>query len=403
MKTKTNAFNAALGSRIQVSKANASSLRIIAAILLLSTVALTQAAVYRIDLSPPGTDVAVGLSSSNEPAGITNSSGSGSVISGGISFNTSNSTLSFAIGFGSAAGFADLSAPATAMHIHGSAGAGTNAPVLFDLAPFYFLATNPAKGGVIVGSVVYPTNQVTNLLAGLHYVNIHTTNNPDGEIRGQLIPLLNVAPEVACPAPATNECSEPATYTATVSDADGEPLVVVWKLDGTVVQTNNIPAGGPPTSATVSFTAELPLGSHTLEITATDSSTNSTTCSTSVTVVDTVPPVITSVSANPNVLWPPNHKMVTVPIQAVVTDACSSTTWRVISVSSSEGVKAKGSGNTAPDWMITGPHTVQLRAERAGGNKDGRVYTITIQAKDAAGNLSETSTVQVTVPHSRGN
>jgi len=402
MKTKTNALKAALSSRIQVSKVNGSSgplLRRITGLLLLSTVVLTQAAVYRFDLSPPGTDVAVGLSSSNEPAGITNSSGSGNEISGGISFNTSNSTLTFAIGFGSAAGFTDLSAPATAMHIHGSAGAGTNAPVFFDLAPFYFLATNPAQGGVIVGSIVYPGNQVSNLLAGLHYVNVHTTNNPDGEIRGQLIPLLNVAPEVACPAPATNECSVAGTYTATVSDADGEPLVVVWKLDGTAVQTNNIPAGGPPTSAVVSFTAELPLGTHTLEITATDSSTNSTTCSTSVTVVDTVPPVITSVSANPNVLWPPNHKMVTVPIQAVVTDACGATTWRVVSVSSSEAVNARGSGNTSPDWKITGPHTVQLRAERTGGNKDGRVYTITIQAKDAADNLSETATIQVTVPH----
>lgn len=369
---------------------------------LLAGAALAEAAVYRVDLSPAGTDVAVGLRPANEPAGVTNSTGSGNEISGGIVFDTTSSTLTFAIGYGSAAGFTDLTGPATAMHIHGPAGAGTNAGVQINLAPFHFPAVDPAKGGVVVGSVVYPSNQVANLLAGLHYVNIHTATNPAGEIRGQLIPLLNVAPDLSCPAAATNECSQAVTYTATVSDVDGEPVQVVWKLNGTAVQTNNIPAGGPPTSATITYTAELPLGSSTLELTATDSSSNSTTCATSVTIVDTVPPIITAVSATPNVLWPPNHKMITVPIQAVVTDACGATSWKVISIESSEAVNARGSGNTAPDWKIVNDHTVQLRAERAGGNKAGRTYTITIQAKDEAGNLSAPATVTVYVPHSQG-
>ena len=225
-------------------------------LLMVSGALISQAAVYRFDLSPPGTDVAVGMSSSNEvPA--TASTGSGNEISGGISFNTSNATLTFAIGYGSAAGFTDLTGPATVMHIHGPAGPGTNAGVIIDLAPFHFIAANPAQGGVIVGSVVYPSNEVANLFAGLNYVNVHTGLNPGGEIRGQLIPIINVAPEITCPAPATNECSVPATYTAIVSDADGEPVEVVWKLNGTVVQTNGIPAGGPPTSASVSFTAAL--------------------------------------------------------------------------------------------------------------------------------------------------
>jgi hypothetical protein len=176
----------------------------------------------------------------------------------------------------------------------------------------------------------------------------------------------------------------------------------VWKLKGTVVQTNSIPAGGPPTSASVSFTAALPLGPNTLEVVATDSSGNATSCSTTATIVDTIPPVITTASVNPNVLWPANHKMVTATVSATVTDSCGATTWKIISVSSSEAVGARGSGNTAPDWKITGDHTVQLRAERAGGNKAGRVYTITIQAKDAAGNLSATQDLQVSVPHDQG-
>jgi hypothetical protein len=372
------------------------------ALLLLATATLTQAAVYRFDLSPAGTDVAVGLSPLNEVPAVTNSTGSGNEISGGISFDTTSSILSFAIGYGSAAGFTDLTAPALSMHIHGPAGSGTSAPVVLNLAPFHFVAANPSLGGVIVGTATFPSNHVASLLAGLTYVNIHTTNNAPGEIRGQLIPLINVAPEVICPPASTIECSLLGTYTATVTDADGEPVQVVWKLNGTPVQTNNIPANGPPTSAVVSFSAELPLGVNILEVVATDSSTNSTSCSTTVTVVDTIPPVVASTSVNKSTLWPPNHKFVTVQVNATVTDACGPTTWKVISVTSSEAVDAKGSGNTSPDWKITGDHTVQLRAERTGGNKDGRVYTITVQAKDAAGNLSAPATVQVTVPHSRG-
>jgi hypothetical protein len=403
MNTKPTKRKTAVGHRPQSARSGSAGLLLVKAVLILiAGAACTQAAIFRFDLSPPGTDVGAGLSPSNEVPAVTNSSGSGNEISGGISFNTSNSTLTFAVGYGSAAGFTDLTGPAAAMHIHSPGGTGTNAGILFDLAPFHFVAANPAQGGVIVGSVVYPSNEVANLFAGLNYLNIHTATNPSGEIRGQLIPLVNVAPEVTCPGTVTNECSAPATYTATVSDADGEALEVAWKLNGTVVQTNQIPAGGPPTSASVAFTASLPLGTNVLEVTATDSAGNSTSCSTTVTIVDTIPPVITSASASPDVLWPPNHKMVSVAVRAVVTDSCGPTTWKIISVESSEAVDARGSGNTAPDWRISGDHTVQLRAERSGGNKAGRVYTITLQAKDVAGNLSETTQLQVTVPHSQG-
>src|SRR5262249_22474576 len=125
-----------------------------------------QAALVKFQLSPPSTDTAVGLSPSNQVPVATNSTGSGGEISGGIIFDTESSILQVAVGYGSAAGFTDLTGPANAMHIHGPAGPGTNANVLVSLVPFNFPASDPAKGGVIFANIQWPTNDSEVLLAG---------------------------------------------------------------------------------------------------------------------------------------------------------------------------------------------------------------------------------------------
>lgn len=210
--------------------------------------------------------------------------------------------------------------------------------------------------------------------------------------------ITNGPPSVTCPAASTNECGTLTTATAVVSDPDGDALTVVWSVNGVAIQTNDVPAS--TNSSSVTFSAHLSLGTNTVSVAATDTATNTTTCSTTVTVVDTTPPVIESVSATPNVLWPPNHKMVAIKVQARVTDTCSTTTWKITGVTSNEAADAKGSGKSAPEWQITGDHTLKLRAERS-GKGSGRIYTITIQAKDASGNTAS-KTVTVTVPHDQG-
>lgn len=363
-----------------------------------------QAALVHFQLSPAGTDAAVGLSPSNEVPVAVGSTGSGGTISGGIVLDTETSILDLAVGYGSAAGFTDLTGAAVAMHLHGSAGVGTNAGVVVSLVPYNFTAADPARGGVIVGKVPFPTNDIPNLLAGLFYLNIHTPQHPGGEIRGQLIAVAatNSPPSITCPGPSVVECPAEAEVTILVSDPDGDALTVVWSVDGTPVKTNGVAASNPPAAANLSFSSALPVGSHTVGVVVTDSAGNTASCSSAVNVVDTVPPVITSVSANPSSLWPPNHKLVPVKVNATVTDACSTTTWKIVKVQSNEAVNEGGSGSTAPDWKITGDHTVSLRAERS-GRGNGRTYTITVQAVDAAGNLSEKATTTVTVPKSQGN
>jgi len=207
-------------------------------------------------------------------------------------------------------------------------------------------------------------------------------------------------PVVVCPPASIVECGVSTAFTANVLDADGDALVAVWTLNGFALQTNSVDAGGPPTTATISFTAGLPLGTNELAIIVTDG-TNTASCSTTITVVDTTPPVISSVSTTPKGLWPPNHKLLPIIVKAVVTDTCGPATWKIVSVTSNESVNGHGDGNTPIDWVIIGDHKLKLRSERS-GNGNGRIYTITIQATDESGNVSEPATVEVTVPHDQG-
>lgn len=115
---------------------------------------------------------------------------------------------------------------------------------------------------------------------------------------------------------------------------------------------------------------------------------------------DTTPPVIASLTASSTTLWPPNHKMVAITLSAVASDNVGVTSLRIIAVASSEPDNGLGDGDTAGDIQFTGDLTLNLRAERS-GKGNGRTYTITVEARDAAGNKSY-GTTTVSVPKSQG-
>src|SRR4030095_9909149 len=81
--------------------------------------------------------------------------------------------------------FSGLSGPATAAHIHGPADATQAVGVIKGLN---FPA---ATSGIMSGTIDLSTltaEQVNAIKTGNAYVNIHTTANAGGEIRGQLVP-----------------------------------------------------------------------------------------------------------------------------------------------------------------------------------------------------------------------
>ncbi|SCK57706.1 CHRD domain-containing protein [Variovorax sp. HW608] len=74
-----------------------------------------------------------------------------------------------------------LSGPATGAHFHGPAAAGVNAAIVL---PFNS-ASSP-----IEGTATLTPAQAADLMAGRWYANVHTAANPNGEIRGQMLPKM---------------------------------------------------------------------------------------------------------------------------------------------------------------------------------------------------------------------
>jgi hypothetical protein len=107
---------------------------------------------------------------------------------------------------------------------------------------------------------------------------------------------------------------------------------------------------------------------------------------------------VLGITASPNVLSPPNHQMVNVTISVNLSSGAGAVTSKIIKVTSSDPTNTTGDGNTGGDWFVTGPLTLQLRAERSQSGV-GRTYTITVQSTDASGNVT-TGTTTVFVPPS---
>ena len=152
------------------------------------------------------------------------------------------------------------------------------------------------------------------------------------------------------------------------------------------------PGWHPPGPST---TAPSAMGSYTVTATITDANYVGSATAT-LRIVDTTAPVITRLVASPSTLWPANHQLVPVSLNASASDASRRVTLRIIAVTSSEADSGLGRGDKPHDIEITGALKLNLRAERS-DRGEGRTYTITVEAKDAAGNAS-TKTVTVVVP-----
>jgi hypothetical protein len=76
-----------------------------------------------------------------------------------------------------------LLSAATAAHIHGPADSAKNAGLIIT-----FTNVPSSTFGTISGTATLSNQELAEMAMGLTYANIHTTNYPGGEIRGQVLP-----------------------------------------------------------------------------------------------------------------------------------------------------------------------------------------------------------------------
>lgn len=222
------------------------------------------------------------------------------------------------------------------------------------------------------------------------------TGSANGTVEGQSVPIdLNLpgiykdlGPPIARVVPSeTVECSSPAgaevqlDASASTDPDAGDKLRYFWFESG-----DQIAEGVTPS-------VQLPLGSHEILLNVLDPYSISAATS-EVSVVDTTPPSL-SASVTPSCLWPPNHKLVHLAlgsqILAAASDRCDGAPGAVYIANVSSNDPA-----TTADDIRFGRTGACIRAERS-NQVAARVYTITLESVDAAGNIGTTA-VHVQVP-----
>lgn len=211
------------------------------------------------------------------------------------------------------------------------------------------------------------------------------------------------------------------TYTLTATNNGTDP-------DTNVVATDTLPASesfvsgaagcsaagqvvtcafgtlGPGASASMSYTVSIALGApsslvNDASVTGDRPDSNAANNSASATITVNHNPVCTALSASPNSLWPPNHKLATITVGGATDIDGNSLTYTITGVTQDEPLLGLGSGDTSPDaaWVTSHSDQVQVRAERD-GTADGRVYRIAVTVSDGVGG-SCSGAATVGVPH----
>ncbi|MBN1520260.1 MAG: HYR domain-containing protein [Spirochaetales bacterium] len=209
---------------------------------------------------------------------------------------------------------------------------------------------------------------------------------------------------------ATDDAGNVSVATTTVTVVDTTPPALTIPADMVVEQQGpegSVVALHASATDAVDLDVELwsdapavfPAGVTTVTFHARDDAGNQSSSSMTVTVRDTTAPTIV-VDQYATLLWPPNHRMERI-ASVSASDAVDPNAELVIRVTHNQNPHDNvgvGDGHTLFDWLVEENGDVWVRAERDGRGND-RVYTISVTATDAAGNVA-TRTFTVTVPHS---
>jgi hypothetical protein len=347
----------------------------------------------RLSVVSPGSAPAV---VAGPQVGLPNPNGAGTVAPDTLRFETGSAPSggtpwSFEGSCNGSAPFVTLSAPATgdaSLDFHCS-----TPTVTVWAGPFDFAYSAPDG------------TSVTASLASGDSLTVDTATNAIKSNAGTLALTVGGVNVSLAPGQSTFADSTPPVTTATPSPA---PNANGWSKSNVVVTLNATDLGGAGVqdihySLTGAQTgsglvnggvATVPIstdGVTMLTYYARDNAGNQEAAKTLTVRIDTIGPTLVGMPGPGCTLWPPDRRLV----QVASISAGASPSGLVpgsFTVTATSNEPATGS----PDVVVTGG-AVQLRAERAGSGS-GRIYTITAQVTDLAGNVA-TSTETCSVPH----
>jgi hypothetical protein len=265
--------------------------------------------------------------------------------------------------------------------------------------------TELSTGNVTNGEAYLNLNSLEYFSIGVHTLTLEVSDDQATASDDMILTIDNSAPHPAPTGSGVYEIFTPVTLGGDVSDFDGDLLTFEW-LEGSDLLFSGFQStvqGGDPVFLPDNEISDFSLGLHTITLKVNDGVNADVTGDIAVEIVDTTVPTLAPVP-NRTILWPPNHNMVDIFIEANASDNSGSVTLSA-TVSSNEPEDGLGDGDMTPDWSVpaidqeTGIITLQLRSERSGSG-DGRVYTITITATDDSNNSSQAS-VEIIVPHDK--
>jgi len=242
---------------------------------------------------------------------------------------------------------------------------------------------------------------------GTHILVLEVTDGHGISSDSMILTIDNSAPH-ASSGGGIYEIGSSVTLGGDVSDFDGDSLSYEWKEGEVVYCTGTIDtiAGGTPVILPDCVVSALSLGSHIFSLQINDGANNPVSSEISVEVIDTAVPTLAPV-ASEYILWPPNHKMEDITIEANAADNSGQPVTLHVVVTSDEPDEGLGDGDQPNDIVQptidqdTGTIHFRLRVERSMSG-DGRVYTVEITATDSSNNSSVTE-IELLVPYANPN
>jgi hypothetical protein len=259
------------------------------------------------------------------------------------------------------------------------------------------IQSKPASSAAVLANNDTASPEIIIDASGMYVLQLIVNDGiDDSEPDTVVLNVINIRPVAHAGADQEVDRGETVTLDGLASyDADGDALSYQWNI-------LNKPSGSAAAiinadTATPYFDADL-VGVYIAQLIVNDGELDSVPDTSTITAIQTnQPPVCEQASAQPGMLWPPDHGLSTISLQGINDPDGDALTLVVTGVTQDEPLNNNGDGTTEPDAFIDGEQ-VQLRRERSGG-ANGRVYNIHFTADDGVDSC--TGSVSVSVPHNK--